>query len=115
MTVYEMSKQVIAQQKPLDPIEFSRTISKVAKKMEEKNFWMLLCRERNDYSIFQTEDAKAKKIQKELIPTLSNRGQVVYVEAIDDNGYEIWIRDIGTKEDFAYLLFDYTYGMIDCR
>ena len=49
---------------------------------------------------------------KELIPTLTNRGQVLSIDKQNDGNYEIWIKDFNTKENFVYYLFDYTFGII---
>lgn len=114
ITMYDAAKQLAANEDPMDPIIFIRKTNEIAKDMLNKEYWMLLCRERNDYSIFLTTDATKKSIAKELIPTLSNRGQVLLMDKQPDGAFEIWIRDYKTKENFAYYLFDYSNAIIDC-
>lgn len=114
MTLYSAAKQLIANETPMDPILFTRKISEVANDMKKRWSWMLLCRERNDYTVFLTNNATSKKISRELIPTLRNRGQVLIIEKQPDGAFEIWIRDPQTNENFAYYLFDYSNAIIDC-
>jgi hypothetical protein len=114
MTLYDMSKQIVSNEPPMDAILFNQKISEVSLDMLTKDYWMLLCRERNDFTVFRTIDGSKKKISKELIPTLHNRGQVIFIDKQKDGAYEIWIRDIKTNENFAYYLFNYSSAVIDC-
>lgn len=116
MTLYDAAKQMIANEIPMDHVNFNRKICEVATKMLEKDYWMLLCRERNDFTIFRTIDTdEHKKIVKELIPTLKNRGLVLLIDEQPNGAYEIWIRDPETEENFAYYLFDYSNAIIDIK
>lgn len=114
MPMYEIVKQMVAKEKPMDAIKFNKTINEVANKMLDHTYWMLLCRERNDYTVFYTPTKYGKVITKELIPTLRNRGQVLIIEEQPDGAFEIWIRDPKTKENFAYYLFNYEQGVVEC-
>ena len=60
-----MSKQLTANEHPMDGIIFNKRIHEVAEKMKEKSFWMLLCRERYDFTVFLTAYANPKNIIKE--------------------------------------------------
>ena len=116
ITLYEVSKQLIANEHPMDSINFTQTMADISSAMDDKDYFMRLCKERNDYSIFITEGCNRKEISKELIPTLSNRGKVLVVDkGVSDYSWEIWIRDPITNENFLYILFDYSQGIIDCR
>ena len=115
MNLYEISKQVVMQEEPMDSIAFVRAVNDVAQKMAESHAWMLLCRERNDYTVFvNTYNSSKKKISKELIPTLTNRGLVVHIDEQQPGVWEIWIKDKAEKDSFAYYLFDYSGALIDC-
>ena len=114
MTLYDTAKQLAANESPMDPIIFNKKIDEVSKKMKKKYAWMLLCRERNDYTVFLTDNATQVNISEELSPTLRNRGQILLIDEQPDGAFEIWIRDPETQENFAYYLFDYSNGIIDC-
>lgn len=114
--LYDIAKQIVQLENPMDPIQFTRKINEVTKNMIQKKYWMLLCRERTDFTVFSidTESSTIKKISKELIPTLRNRGQVLLIDEQPDGAFEIWIRDPETEENFAYYLFNYENGIIEC-
>lgn len=114
--LYDIAKQIVQLENPMDPIQFTRKINEVAKNIIQKKYWMLLCRERTDFTVFSidTESSTIKKISKELIPTLRNRGQVLLIDEQPDGAFEIWIRDPETEENFAYYLFNYENGIIEC-
>lgn len=111
--LYEFNKINMAQIKPVDPIWFNQHCAKVAEEIwnTETTYWMLLCRERNDYTIFYLETSK-EELSKALIETLNNRGYILDFTKQPDNNYEIWIRDIDTNENFVYYLFNYSEGII---
>lgn len=118
MTLYDMSKQMIANEPPMDHVLFSKKINEIAEEITknsiDKTYWMLLCRERYDYTILITDMYSKKSVVNELIPTLKNRGQVIFIDKQPNGAWEIWIRDPQTKENFAYYLFNYSNAIIDC-
>ena len=84
---------------------------------KEKNFYfMLLCHEQRDYTIFNFIDYKGRDTDlicaNEIIECLNNRGKIKGIDITKDNqAIEIWIsRD---KESFAYYFFPYDSGVIE--
>lgn len=116
--LYDFNKQAYANEKPLDPIQFNLKIKEATEDIfnRESNYWMLLCKERSDFTVFQFCDYRFKKeieeFQDSLKECINNRGQLLEVEKQDDGNYEIWIRDPANNENFAYYLFDYSFGII---
>ena len=115
MNLYDFNKQAMGQLPPLDPVEFNlitqRMVNDIyARAKQDKPYWMLLNNERKDYTVFipLTEEGTLK----ELRPTLQNRGEVIDITKQEDGNYEIWIRDPASSENFAYYLFDYSFGVI---
>ena len=118
-TVYDFNKNAMSQFKPMDVIIFNKTTSKIAKEMTEaaelhdKHYWMLLCHELRDYTVFNIIAAESEKyVVNEIRPTLLNRGSVLDIEEQGNGAYEIWIRN-ENKENFAYYLFPYDNGVIE--
>ena len=113
LTLYDINKNLLSKEKPLDPIalnvKVNNMIGDIFKKAKSTT-WMLLCRERNDYTVFIMLTPKGTV--NEMIETLNNRGQVLDINNLEDGNYEIWISDIETKEIFAYYLFDYSFGIV---
>ena len=115
MTMYDYAKQVVANEVPMDGILFNKKVFEVANKMLSAKYWMLLCRERYDFTVFKIGDkTKDEKIVKELVPTLKNRGDVLLIDEQPDGAFEIWIRNPETNEDVAYYLFNYEDWMVYC-
>ena len=116
MSLYDYAKQVIVNEVPMDAFTLNRKVKEISDMMIKGKYWMLLCRERNDYSIFATNgNTNTKIISRELLPTLQNRGLVLVIDKQPGDAYEIWIRDSETKDNFAYYLFNYENGVIDCN
>lgn len=113
MTLYEANKQLMENEKPLDPIEFNRLTYSASLNLIEKKYLMLLCHERRDYTLFNLDHATVRDLNKDLIECLKVRGLVTSIDNLKDGNYEIWIRDKSTKEDFCYYLFDYENGVIE--
>lgn len=109
VSLYDMNKSLMANEKPLDPILLNRKIADVAKEMNRTGYFMLLNKERSDYTIFYcsgrtTESCK----QEEISETIKNRGHVLSIDRTKDSikNWEIWIRDFDTEENFCYYLFE---------
>jgi len=117
MNLYEFNKQGMNQFDPIDPILLHTEIEDMAKEMLfatlNTKYWMLLCHERRDYTIINLIEPKLDTLTNDVKETLTNRGQVLSIDKLDDDSFEIWIRDFDTKENFVYYLFDYTYGVIE--
>ena len=117
--LYDFNKSAMSQFKPMDMIAFNKATLDIAQEMRkaaeenDRHYWMLLCHERRDYTLFNIIAAElANSIVNELRPTLSNRGTIIDIEKQEDGAYEIWVRD-NEKENFAYYLFPYDNGVIE--
>lgn len=80
-----------------------------------ETYFMLLCHERRDYTVFNivdNRDIAANKFPVELFDCFRNRGGLVSMDLIDnDYAWEIWLRI--DDEDFCYMLFPYDVGVIE--
>ena len=113
MSLYEYSKQVVANEVPMDPILFNQKMIEVSMDMVEHTYMMLLCHDRRDYTIFHIANTDKKIAAKEISETLYNRGKILLVDKQKDGSWEIWIRDSLTDENFAYYLFPYDNGVVE--
>ena len=113
MSLYEYSKQIVANEVPMDPILFNQKMIEVSMDMVEHTYMMLLCHDRRDYTIFHIANADKKVAAKEISETLYNRGKILLVDKQKDGSWEIWIRDSLTDENFAYYLFPYDDGVVE--
>ena len=114
-TLYDFNKEAMKNEKPLDPIQFNLKVNEVAVELQEREtqYWMLLCHERRDYTIFNIIACQNHKdIEFELKPTLLNRGNIISIDKQPDENWVIWIRD-DNNENFVYYLFPYDDGIIE--
>lgn len=113
LSMYDINKNLMKEEKPLDPIATNIAIKKAADGILSsfKKYWMLLCRERNDYTVFIITGSN--KLEDELKETILNRGKLLDISQQEDKNFEIWIRDPETEENFVYYLFDYTFGIVE--
>lgn len=117
-TLYDMNKQLIKQQKPMSTFAINEAKTNIVLPwlydlFNDCYYYMLLCHDRRDYTIFNTHDASAepKNMVDILIECFENRDLNIY--SIDKNAsaIEIWA---GTKEEvFCYYLFPYDEGVIE--
>jgi len=118
--LYELNKINMRQINPVDKQWLASKLLDVAEKVFSfgTDYWMLLCRERYDITIFNLQgtfspQSKPAQLVQELITCFDNRGAVLDLTEREDGSYEIWIRDRATQENFAYYLFDYSQGVIE--
>ena len=118
-TLYDFNKEAMKNEKPLDMVQFNFLTKEIVEDMVYNmdlggQYWMLLCHDRRDYTLFNIiAVADNSSIEEELRPTLNNRGSVLSIEKQKDGAWEIWIRDFETEENFAYYLFQYDNGVIE--
>lgn len=80
-------------------------------------YYMLLCNERRDYTVFDFKEKKWPERSEDCVDCLvdeclKNRGEIYsMVEDKDKNAIEIWL-SIG-DECYLYYFFKYEYGIIN--
>lgn len=118
-TLYDFNKQLMSQAKELRRIDFKDSLNEIKDFIKEKDnkYFMLLCKERSDYTVFvlfKNEDFDRQIFKKELSECLTNRGQILSIEETKDKqAYEIWIKI--DEEAFVYYLFPYDLGVIEVK
>ena len=118
-TLYNFNKQLMSQAKELRKIDFKDSLNQIKDFIKEKDnkYFMLLCKERSDYTVFvlfKNEDFDRQIFKKELSECLTNRGQILSIEKTKDKqAYEIWIKI--DEEAFVYYLFPYDLGVIEVK
>lgn len=118
MTLYDINKSAYNNLDKMNEIKLSARIKKMKSFFTSgERYFMLLCREKNDYTVFKFENKNEKSVDiilKEFEECIRNRGSILDIEKTEDNyAYEIWIKDIMAQESFCYLLFPYTSAVIE--
>ncbi len=116
-TAYDINKNLVLKyEKELSDNELLIKTQELEKYISEKSnhYYMLLCHEKRDYSIFHTnvlEDIHS--IPYELIDVLKTRGQIYGIDKTQDNiAIECWI--VNNNEASCYYFFPYDAAIIEC-
>ena len=119
--IYELNKDLVNKYEKIltkEEIENKKqnVILKFLEEREKTFYFMLLCHEQRDYTLFNFIDYKGEDTDiicaDELIECLLNRGKIKGIDITkDNNAIEIWISI--DKEAFAYYFFPYDSGVIE--
>ena len=117
MTIYEINKQLMAKEQPLDDEKLLEKKELIAKYAKDHGYYMLLCNDLRYYTIFdkhcECQIDNKPEIANEVIECLRELGEIYAIEPDEENGtIEIWIRQ--EEEMYAVYFFDYTGGVIQC-
>jgi hypothetical protein len=114
LSLYDLNKAVMQTREPLTQQQLRQQLAEIASwfSFTKDTYYMLLCHERRDYTIFKFMDS-SKRCQKgieELEEVLLDRGQVIDI-TYEPDVYPIWVRIDG--ENYLYYLFPYDMGVIE--
>lgn len=71
-----------------------------------RKYYMLLCHELRDYTVFNLIENNQKKVEEELIECLKNRGAIYAIDVSEDEqALEIWIQYEEDDQMYCYMLF----------
>ena len=118
-TLYDLNKQIISQLPEMTQEQIQEQLIKIRNWFSEsKNkYFMLLCREKADYTLFNFGTGKGFKLPesinkistkaiKELELCIKNRGILMSINRAPVDAWEIWIKDFFNKEIHMYMLFE---------
>lgn len=114
-TIYEVNKQLKTKERILTDKEIKNKISNIVESYlgNWPKYLMLLSNENKDYTIFDFSKAiLVDSFKKDLKEVLENRGLLLTFDKVENNAWEIWIRNKETLDNVVYYLFDYTNGVI---
>lgn len=121
MSLYEINQSLISQLPAYDEnkIEDLKTrINNWESKYFEENFYMLLCREINYYTVFQHRKpirAEFDTLGNAVISILLDTDWTIHSDEIEENSdhCEIWAKNKTTgQEAHAFMLFPYSEGVV---
>ena len=73
----------------------------------DPKYFMFLCRELSDYTIFNFESFNYSKAKEELEELIHERGELLDIVYNHNNDtYEIWMRTKSDNQIHMYMLFD---------
>ena len=120
LSLYDMNKQLIAQQKPLTNEQIEKAKEDIKEFMIQKAnaFYMLLCRDINYYTLFHCVENVVgydsyPAAADEVIECLKYVGEIKAIDVLkNEPAIEIWVH--GDGDPVAMYLFSYDEGVITC-
>lgn len=107
-TLYEANQEAYKNLTPPDEKELDTQLASVGAWFSSKykdTYFMLLCRELYDFTVFKLEGSEYFEAVQELKEVLESRGTILeVVYSHDFHFYECWIKD-KTGEVFMYAFF----------
>ena len=109
LNVYEFNKNIMKQLPVIEDLKGVReTLIKYIHETPAKQYLMMLCREQNDYTLFNFNNNRFNnQFDQDVIECMENRGfGIINAEIIDDGmAMEIWVKEPGQMEnaDLYYL------------
>ncbi len=124
--MYDINKNLVEQyEKPYKGKALTNLVNKVAvpyftEKLQNEQYFMLLCHEKRDYTVFNIcngyaifEDEVSETVDH-FKNCLINRGTVYGIDLTEDKiALEIWLKRSEDNEMVCFYLFPYTEGIIE--
>ena len=114
-TLYELNKQIMAQLPPQskDMMNHNWTIIGDWFSKNQKRWFMLMCKERSDFTLLHITDYQFTKGLFELKEILAERGKVLAIQYIHgEDTFEIWLKD-HNGEVFMFMLFEASWMIVE--
>ena len=113
ISVYDMNKQLIAQQSPIEDIALLTPVRKF--KNKGGKYFMLICRDIGYYTLFVVDPDGENRIEQEVLMCAKDVGVIKAVEEIEGTeSMEIWVQPEGEDPVVMYF-FNYDKGVIQCH
>lgn len=120
LTEYDINKDVISQLPSLitpEQLEPARKIlvNYFLRKENMEGYFMLLCNDLRYYTVFNRKfEFMLDKIEDVVIECLQDNGAIQQINLTEDEeNVECWIKN--EKGVFMFMLFNYNWGIVECR
>ena len=119
-TVYDLNKQLVeTAEKVISPYKLNEKKKIITQFIRESkdNYFMLLCNERRDYTLFNIISDKEEDKLNELANVfvdecLQNRGNIKGIDLTENkDAIEVWLSIEG--ESYCYYFFPYNAGVVE--
>ena len=117
-SLYEMNKQLFKQIKPpserIINLELANIGAWFSANINTK-YYMLLCKERSDYTMFRLENFNYSKAVQELKEVLEERGDIMGFDFVHgENAYQCWVRERDDDHNvYMFMLFDADWMVVE--
>lgn len=116
MNLYDLNKSIVNQLPPLSRQDIAVRMDIIydLRNKTMNNHYMLLCKEYNYYTIFESDTMLNMPTFGAAVAEIINGiGEVFSIDATEDGGaIEIWIKPEGEDEALVFYLFAYDAGVV---
>lgn len=109
-TLYELNQAAYSKVKPMTPAKASEMVFNIGMWFSSDptyKYFMFLCRELNDYTIFDFRSYNYSKGEEELEDLIHSRGELLDIQYDHENdNYDIWVKSKQDNKPHVYKLFD---------
>lgn len=112
--LYELNKQIMAQLPPQSNEILNRNWMIIGDWFgrDQDRWFMLMCKERSDFTLFHITDHQFVKAIQELKEVLEERGQILAIQYLHgEDAFEIWVKN--DEEVFMFMLFSAGWMVIE--
>ena len=114
MSMYELNKCVVRQLPSMAEEQLAAAGDLIDSFQKENKYFMLLGKDLDYYTIFQTKENMEETMGEAVIDCLSNLGDIKAIDLTpEEQTIEIWITQNG--EAYVLYLFNYDDGVILCQ
>ena len=112
-SLYEANQELMKKEKEMSKSETFEAVKKTMTLFNNgQKYFMLLCNDRRDYTVFHRNNIKAfNPPDNDLADCILNRGSLLAIDETNEGNFEIWIKINGTP--YCYYLFPYDFGIIE--
>ena len=122
--LYDMNKQLMENEVAMSEEDRYAEKQKLQQWLEERfhpKYFMLLCHERRDYTLFNLNKKEAmlepdllilRVAAQDIVECLDNRGSLLSMTLQEDGVWEFWIKD-KYEGCFAYYFFPYGEAVLE--
>ena len=119
--LYQANCSIMKTIKPVPPKKMELDLANIGAWMSSfvgTKYFMLMCKERSDFTLIHLNDFNYLKAVKEIKEVLEERGTLLAVDYIHgENHYECWVRQEGEtleqSEVFMFMLFDADWMVVE--
>lgn len=114
-SLYDLNKNLI--KKNVSPLTEEELAEKrqIVLNFIEKTYYMLLCHDRRDYTVFRIYSSKEECVNILIDECCKNRGTILSIELTENrDAIEIWIKNKEDNEPYCYYFFPYDEAIIEC-
>jgi hypothetical protein len=116
MNLYELNKSIVNQLTSMTKEDLENKYQLLNDFLDQTtdNYYMLLCKEYNYYTIFAfKDDPEYNNFEKTVIEILDEVGEIYSIELTEDkSAIEIWIKPDGEESALVFYLFPYEAGVV---